>query len=143
MAKTFRLEIVSPDRQLFAADVESLIVPAYEGYLGVLAGHAPLLCILQPGEIAVRTDGGKAQYFSTSGGFMDVQPKVARILADAAEHLDEIDGARARTALEMAVAKLSDRRNGPRPTDAEVFAVLGAKTRAENRLKLAKKHGRA
>ena len=141
MAKTFRLEIVSPDRQLFAADVESLVAPAHEGYLGVLAGHAPLLCVLQSGEIAVRVDG-KAQYFSTGGGFMDVQPKSVRILADVAERLEEIDVARAKSALEKAVAKLAERREGPRPSEAEVFTVLGAKTRAENRLKLAKKHGR-
>ena len=141
MAKTFKLEIVSPDRKLFDSEVEGLVVPAHEGYLGVLAGHAPLLSILQPGEIAARVDG-KAQYFATSGGFMDVQPKVVRILADTAERLDEIDVPRAKSALEKAVAALAERRAGPRPDGDDLFTALAAKNRAENRLKLAQKHGK-
>ena len=54
MAKTFRLEIVTPEKIVFSEDVVSLVAPAENGYLGVLAGHAPLLCTLKPGEIRIR-----------------------------------------------------------------------------------------
>ena len=81
MAKTFRLEIVTPERLVFSDEIVSLVVPAYEGYLGVLAGHAPLLCTLEKGRIEVKKDKG-GQDFKTSGGFMEVTPQKTIILAD-------------------------------------------------------------
>lgn len=81
MTKTFRLEIVTPEKQAFADDVESLVVPAYEGYLGVLSGHAPLLCVLAGGKIKIQK-GREEIHFATTGGFMEVTPKKAVILAE-------------------------------------------------------------
>ena len=57
MAKKFKTEIVTPERLVFSEEIESLVIPAERGYLGVLAGHAPLLCTLQPGAITIRGDG--------------------------------------------------------------------------------------
>ena len=51
MARNFKVEIVTPEKLVFSEEVEALVVPAERGYLGVLAGHAPLLCSLHPGEI--------------------------------------------------------------------------------------------
>ena len=99
--KTFRLEIVTPERTVWSDEIDSLVVPAWEGQLGVLPGHAPLLCVLKPGTIAV-TKGGEDQIMATTGGFMEVTPAKTIILADAVEEVAQIDVDRARKALERA-----------------------------------------
>ena len=82
MARTFKIEIVTPERSVYAGDPHSLVVPAYEGALGVLAGHAPLLCTLKPGLVTIRVDGQDLEY-AVSGGFMEVTAKGVIVLADA------------------------------------------------------------
>ena len=64
MGKTFLLEIVTPEQVLYSREVESVVVPAYEGYLGILAGHAPLLATLKPGELTIRTGKEESHFFS-------------------------------------------------------------------------------
>src|ERR1043165_9550816 len=94
MPKKFRTEIVTPEKIVFSEEIESLVIPAERGYLGVLAGHAPLLCSLQPGEIRIRGDKGVV-HFATSGGYMEVTPGKAVLLTDSAEEVSAIDIARA------------------------------------------------
>lgn len=133
MARTYRLEIVTPERIVFAEDVEGLVAPAHEGYLGVLAGHAPLLCTLQPGEIKVQSVKGD-KYFATSGGFLEVTPKKTILLSETAEPSDGIDMARAAKALERARVRLTQ---GGRELDRD--RARAAHSRAENRLRIGKK----
>src|SRR5882672_9167658 len=97
MAKTFKTEIVTPERLVFSEEIESLVIPAERGYLGVLAGHAPLLCALQPGIITIRGDKGE-QHYATSGGFMEATPAKAVLLTENAEEVSTIDVARAQEA---------------------------------------------
>src|SRR5258707_15355915 len=106
MAKTFRLEIVTPERLVFSEDVVSLVAPADRGYLGVLAGHAPLLCTLLPGEIKIRRESGEIR-FATSGGFMEVLPKKTSLLCESAEVPEAIDLARAEEARTRAKERLA------------------------------------
>ena len=133
MAKTFRLEIVTPERIVFSEDVVSLVAPAEKGYLGVLAGHAPLLCSLKPGEIRIRRESGELLY-ATSGGFMEVTPKKTSILSESAEAPETIDPARAAKARQRAkerLAKYSKEVDRPRAEEAAA--------RAENRIRVAQK----
>ncbi len=109
--KSFRLEIVTPERTVVSEDVESLVVPAQDGYLGVLAGHAPLLCIVRPGQVEVIKEG-KGRRFAVGGGYLEVSANRAILLADAMEESHEIDVERARKALERAMtldARVKDR----------------------------------
>ena|SRR5688572_25288274 len=133
MAKTFKLEIVTPERLVFSEDIVSLVVPAEEGYLGVLAGHAPLLAALKPGEIRIRREAGEVLY-ATSGGFMEVLPKKTSILCESAESPESIDAARA----EKAKSRAKDRLSKPaKEVDRE--RAEASVERAENRLRVAKK----
>lgn len=134
MARTFKTEIVTPERIVFSEDIESLVVPAERGYLGVLAGHAPLLCALQPGEIVIRGAGGEKR-LATSGGFMEVTPRKAVLLTESAEELGAIDVARAQESKQRAEERL---KAGGRDVDRE--RASAALKRAENRLKLRSKH---
>jgi F-type H+-transporting ATPase subunit epsilon len=133
MAKKFKVEIVTPERLVFSAEAESLVVPAERGYLGILAGHAPLLCTLQPGEILIRGEKGDLHY-ATSGGFMEVTPQKASLLTESAEESEGIDVARAEKSVARAKERLVSADKG---VDKE--RAKEALERAQNRLKLASK----
>lgn len=134
MAKKFKAEIVTPEKTLFSEEVDSLVVPAERGYLGVLAGHAPLLCTLRPGEILLRRDGADTR-FSTSGGFMEVTPARAVLLTESVEEIASIDAARAEKARDRAKERLASTGKG---IDRE--RAQASLDRAQNRLRLASKY---
>jgi len=92
-----RLEIVTPERAVLTDDVDMVIAPASEGYVGILPHHAPLLTTLGPGELRIKKAGAESS-LAIFGGFMDVRPDRVVILTDAAEHADEIDATRAEAA---------------------------------------------
>lgn len=136
MRKNFKVEIVTPERTVFSKEVESLVVPAERGYLGVLAGHAPLLCTLRPGELSVRGEGGEER-FATSGGFMEVTPKKAVLLTESVEGKGEVDVARAEKSRDRARERLSAPGRG-----IDVERARAALARAQNRLRFASRHGK-
>jgi len=92
-----RLEIVTPERAILTDDVDMVIAPASEGYVGILPHHAPLLTTLGPGELRIKK-GGTETSLAVFGGFMDVRPDRVIVLTEAAEHADEIDESRAEQA---------------------------------------------
>ena len=104
--KTFKLEIVTPERVVLAQDIVSLVVPGAEGSLGVMANHAPLMAELAIGEIWFRDAEGRENHLATSGGFMEVGENTVRILADTAERPEEIDIARAEESRKRAEERL-------------------------------------
>jgi F-type H+-transporting ATPase subunit epsilon len=96
-----RLEIVTPERAVLTDDVDMVIAPASEGYVGILPHHAPLLTTLGPGELRIKK-GGVETALAVFGGFMDVRPDRVVVLTDAAEQADEIDESRAQAARDRA-----------------------------------------
>ena len=86
MADKLHFSLVSPERELFAGDVDQVDAPGSEGDFGVLAGHAPFMTTLKEGRIVVR-NGGQTTVFEVRGGFADVTPEGLTILA---EHAAEI-----------------------------------------------------
>ena len=130
MARTFHLEIVTPDRALLSEDVVSIIAPGVEGYLGVLANHAPLVTELNVGVLRIRYPDDTEENVAVSGGFMEVANNRVLVLADAAERPQDIDIQRAKEALLRARRRLQD------PTmDRE--RARAALERAINRLRVA------
>ena len=75
-----RLEIVTPERAVLEDDVDMVIAPASEGYVGILPHHAPLLTTLGPGELRIKK-GGVETSLAIFGGFMDVRPDRKTALA--------------------------------------------------------------
>jgi F-type H+-transporting ATPase subunit epsilon len=136
MAKKFRTEIVTPEKLVFSEDIESLVIPAERGYLGVLAGHAPLLSTLQPGEITIKGSSKGEIHFSTSGGFMEVTPGKAVLLTESAEEVGAIDIARAEESKKRAQERLAI----AAPKEVDKSRAKAALERALNRLKLAQKY---
>ena len=101
MAKSISFELVSPERVVLKDEVDFVVLPAYEGQMGVLPGHAPLLCQLVEGELKIRKND-VFRFFAVSGGFAEVHPDRVEVFAEAAEMEKEIDAERARQALERA-----------------------------------------
>lgn len=113
MAETpFTFRLVTPQRLLLETEVVSLQAPGSEGYLGVLAHHAPLITLLRPGRLEVRTLEGRVIRFVVTGGFLEVSGNRASVLADAAERAKEIDRSRAEAALRRAEKRLRHLQGG-------------------------------
>jgi F-type H+-transporting ATPase subunit epsilon len=75
--------VVSPQETIFEGKIQSLIVPAETGKLGVLGDHAPLMAKLVPGKIQYRDDAKDFKEIPTkTGGFMEVNGNVVTILVD-------------------------------------------------------------
>lgn len=106
MAKRIPLSIVTPERVAWEGDVDALVVPAHEGQLGILPGHAPLLAQLRAGTVVIRSQGEDPRLLAVSGGFVEVLNGRVSVFAETAELADEIDAERARQAAERAKAQL-------------------------------------
>jgi F-type H+-transporting ATPase subunit epsilon len=102
-----RLEIVSPERRAYTDEVDMVVVPGIDGELGILPHHTRLISALGTGELRIRK-AGTEQILLISGGFVEVRPDKVIVLADLAEHSDEIDEAKAVEARREAEAKLGE-----------------------------------
>lgn len=100
-----KLEIVSPERRVYDAEVDMVVVPGINGQLGILPHHTPLISSLGVGELRIRK-GGSEESMLISGGFVEVRPDKVVVMADLAEHSDEIDEARAVEARKQAQQEL-------------------------------------
>lgn len=135
MAEKLQVEIITPERLVLRGEAESLILPATEGYLGVLPRHAPYLAGLNVGVIRYR-QGGNLKRVAVSGGFFEVNRNKVVVLADTAEKGEEIDIARARRAKERAERRLAER-----APDLDVRRAEFALRRALARLRAAGEQG--
>ena len=106
---TIKLDIVTAEQLVFSDDVDIVVAPGIDGELAVLPHHAPLMTMLQPGELRVRK-GGEETFMAITGGFLEVRPDRVVVLADAAERVDEIDVERAEAARKRAKERLSQQR---------------------------------
>jgi len=95
------LEVITPERKVYEDDVDMVVAPASEGYVGILPHHVPLFTTLGPGEFKVKK-GGVEEVLAVFGGFMDVRGDRVIVLTDAADLADEIDASRAQEARERA-----------------------------------------
>ena len=100
-----RLEVITPERVVYTDDVDMVIAPASDGYVGILPHHAPLLTTLGPGEFRVKK-GGTEQVLAVFGGFMDVRGDRVIVLTEDAEHAEEIDAQQAQAARDRAQQEL-------------------------------------
>ncbi|PIU57559.1 MAG: F0F1 ATP synthase subunit epsilon [Chloroflexi bacterium CG07_land_8_20_14_0_80_51_10] len=126
-------EIVTAERVVYSDEVDIVVAPGVMGQLGILPNHAPLITMLEPGELMVRKDGEEDSMF-VSGGFLEVMANKVTVLADTAERAEEIDAERAEEAKRRAEERLETR-----PTDVDGARVEAALRRSLMRLKVAEK----
>jgi F-type H+-transporting ATPase subunit epsilon len=131
-----RFEIVTAERVVYSDDVDVVIAPGIEGEMAILPNHAPLLTMLQVGELRVRKDGEETAIF-ISGGFLEVMQNRVTILADTAERAEEIDIERAEEAKRLAEDRLRTR-----PPDMDLAQAEASLKRAMMRLRIAERKRR-
>jgi F-type H+-transporting ATPase subunit epsilon len=134
------LEVVTPEREVVREPVTEVQVPGREGYLGILPGHTPLLTELGIGALSYRK-GAQTIYVAIAGGFAEVLGGRVLVLAEAAQRAEEIDTARAQTALAEAEKVLSSGASSGASTDWD--AVLQSMARARTWLDVATHAGAA
>ncbi len=119
-----KLDIVTATRTVLSEDVDMVIAPGGGGEIGILPRHEPLLTTLKPGELRVQQNG-QWESLAVAGGFMQVDHRGVRILADAAERTEEIDTARAEEARRRAESALQSAQDTQARAEAQL-ALLRA-----------------
>lgn len=105
---TFLLEIVTPERKVYAEEANMIVAKGVEGELGILPNHIPLVTPLKIAAVIVKKQGSKDQAIAVNGGFMEVRKDKVVILAESAELPEQIDVDRAKAAKERAEKRLAD-----------------------------------
>ncbi|KAA8718184.1 F0F1 ATP synthase subunit epsilon [Pseudomonas cannabina] len=109
MAMTVHCDIVSAEGEIFSGLVEMVIAHGNLGDIGIAPGHAPLITDLKPGPIRLITQGGEAEVFYISGGFLEVQPNMVKVLADTVQRAADLDEASAQAAVLAAEKALNEK----------------------------------
>ncbi|HEY0288115.1 MAG TPA: F0F1 ATP synthase subunit epsilon [Pseudomonas sp.] len=109
MAMTVHCDIVSAEGEIFSGLVEMVIAHGNLGDIGIAPGHAPLITDLKPGPIRLIKQGGEAEVFYISGGFLEVQPNMVKVLADTVQRAADLDEASAQEAVKAAEKALSEK----------------------------------
>jgi len=103
----FTLSVVTPIAVFFEDEVSGVVAPGSDGYLGILAHHAPLITSLQPGLLSIKDKNQQETHFAIGGGFLEVSNNKATILAESIERIGEIDIERAEAALKRAQDRIA------------------------------------
>ncbi|GGD92688.1 F0F1 ATP synthase subunit epsilon [Paenibacillus nasutitermitis] len=127
---TFLLEIVTPERKVYAEDVNMVIVKGQEGELGILPNHIPLVTPLRIAPIIIKKNKSE-EVIAVNGGFLEVRKDKVVILAESAELPVDIDESRAAEAKRRAEERLGSKRDEYDHRRAEL-----ALQRAMNRLEV-------
>ncbi len=109
------LEVVSPERLLLSRAVEMVVIPAYEGEMGVLERHAPMIVLLRGGTVRLYENGQVTDTLFVSGGFAEITPDRVTVLADEAWPVGELSRAEGERRLAEAEAEYAavDKTNVP------------------------------
>jgi F-type H+-transporting ATPase subunit epsilon len=134
---TIHLDIVTLERVVLSEDVEYVSAPGIDGVLGILPRHEPLLTALAFGELRYKK-GNEEFSFAIGGGFMEVRPDKVTVLADSADHADQIDQQAAEQARRRAQELLAQKPE----SDTEAARLESSLRRAELQLRVARKERR-
>ncbi len=121
MAEAFKFELVSPERLLVSAQVESVVIPGAEGEMTVMANHAPVMTTVKAGVVSLRTAAGADERYVVFGGFADILPSGCTLLAESAVAVKDIDRADLARRIKEAKEDLADARDDDSRAKAEQF----------------------
>jgi F-type H+-transporting ATPase subunit epsilon len=79
-----KTSIISPERVLFDGEVTSIVAPAFDGEVGILPRHAPMVTLLGSGVLRLEAAPGGTRRFNVSGGFLQVADDVVRVVTESA-----------------------------------------------------------
>jgi len=108
---TLTVRVITPDKIIWDAEAQEVILPSTTGQLGILTGHAPLLTALDTGVMRVRP-GKDWQTIALTGGFAEVEANEVKVLVNSAELGDGIDLETARSEYNQAQSRLEETTRG-------------------------------
>ena len=76
------LEIITPEKELYKGEVDSITLPGTDGEFGILRNHAPIISTLTKGEIKIIDSDNKEKNFEINGGVIEMQNNEIIVLAD-------------------------------------------------------------
>lgn len=125
---TLQLELVSPEKLLLSRPVDMATLPAVEGEMGVLPGHAPMIVALRGGVIAVTEGGQVTERLFVAGGFAEVTAERVTILADEVTPVANLTRAEAeRRIAEAETALAATAGESPERVEAAMARLLSAR----------------
>ena len=113
LIKTFRCEIVTPEGGVNAMGVTSVVFPATDGLVGVMAGRAPMVAHMGGGPLMIDDADGKHSEFYVSGGFAQMNEDLLTIIAEEGTPVEKLDR-------EAVWEEIQQARKLPMDTDAEI-----------------------
>ena len=90
MSENFTVEIISPDKSILKTEAEEVTIPSYEGQMGILKDHIPLITFLRPGLIIIKESSGE-KFFFIEDGTVEFSNNNLLILTSTAKTLDSLD----------------------------------------------------
>jgi F-type H+-transporting ATPase subunit epsilon len=132
--KQFNLEIITPEKVAYKAEVVGITLPGTNGEFQVLFNHAPLVSTFEVGIIKILVDENTGIAFATSGGTVDIKDNNVLVLANTLERPDQIDIDRAKESAERARKRLTSEKKA----EIDASRAEASLTRALNRLKVAR-----
>ncbi|HEX7737421.1 MAG TPA: F0F1 ATP synthase subunit epsilon [Ktedonobacteraceae bacterium] len=103
---TLQVAVVTGEKEIYRGEADMVVAPGTDGEMGILPEHAALLTSLKTGEMRIKL-GGEEEALFISGGFLEVYNNLVTVLADVAEHSEEIDASRAERARQIAQERLA------------------------------------
>jgi F-type H+-transporting ATPase subunit epsilon len=131
-----KFKIVTPERTVFEAEIDQATLPVLDGQITILPNHRSYIAALKPGELMVK-ESGKDVHMAISGGFIEFNDNALVVLADTAEHADEIDLQRAQAAKQQAEELKKEK---VVLDDTEFARVAAAVEKEAARIRVAHKH---
>ena len=83
-----KVSVSSPERLLFEGEATQVVAPAFDGFVGILENHAPMMTLLGQGELRLDS-AGTARRFSVNGGFLQVVDNQVRVVTESAQAVDK------------------------------------------------------
>jgi len=136
MAKTLKLQIVTPEGTAYSEDVEMVGLRSADGQIGILPNHVRLMTQMLPGEMMVRKEG-RDQFLAVGEGLVEVTGEHVAIATDMAVAAETIDEAMAEEARRRAEARLRDK-----ISDEEVASVNASLARSLAQLRVKRRRHR-
>lgn len=134
--KKIKFKIVTPERTVFEDEIDQATLPVTDGQVTILPNHRSYIATLKSGEVRLKK-ATEEIVMATSGGFLELDHNQLTILADTAEHAEEIDLARAEEAKKRAEEMKNQQ---PIMAEEEYARVMAAIDKESSRIRVAKKH---
>jgi F-type H+-transporting ATPase subunit epsilon len=88
---TLRVRVVSPEKVVFSGEAGALVAPAWDGMVGILPNHAPMIVLLGQGKLTIEKVGGGAEEYHVAGGVLKVEKNEVVILTEFAGREAPVD----------------------------------------------------